>query len=322
MGACPFCQGEVDEEILTYGGRCPHCLIEIPGEEAPTNPGAEAQAAEAAAEAAAAKKPSAATIGGLLLVGLLAVAGAFTGLQPDEVPMEPIPTGSEAYKKVSGQFLSIDLDDEEEVVEPPPEPRKNPVKSTKKATKKAAKQAPSIGSLVPDTQNLGADDADIQTNQLSAAGGSASPEVPVVPDASQAVADGPTQSAGVLGGTAPRRTSSLNDMGVGGGPNDRLRGVELCGPAIREGAKAVMRNVGKKLSRCADRVLKRDDKFSATVRVSLKVETTGKVAAIDLQPSSPVDAELLECMEKVVGGTTFQPMCEAIDLNKTYKLGR
>lgn len=322
MGACPFCQGEVDEEILTYGGRCPHCLIEIPGEEAPTNPGAEAQAAEAAAEAAAAKRPSGATIGGLLLVGLLAVAGAYTGLQPDEVPMAPIPTGSEAYKKVSGQFLSIDLDDEEEVVELPPEPPKEPAKGTKTSTNKPAKQAPSIGSLVPDTQNLGADDAEIETKQLSAAGGSASPEAPVVPDASNAAPEEPTQTAGVLGGAAPRRKSSLNDIGIGGGPRDAIQGVELCGTDIREGAKAVMRTVGKQLTQCADRVLKRDDKFSASVRVSIKVETTGKVAAIDLQPSNPVDAELLECMEKVVGGTRFPRMCEAIDLNKTYKLGR
>ena len=112
MGACPFCKGDVDEDILTFGGRCPRCLIEIPGEEAPTDPGGEARAAQEAAEAEAEKRSPA----GKLVAAVLAVA-AVCGLflvGPGEDPegLEHIPTGSEAYKKVSGQFLSIDLDEE------------------------------------------------------------------------------------------------------------------------------------------------------------------------------------------------------------------
>ena len=39
MGECPFCKAQIDEEILLYGGTCPTCLIEIPGEESATDPG-------------------------------------------------------------------------------------------------------------------------------------------------------------------------------------------------------------------------------------------------------------------------------------------
>ena len=39
MGACPFCGTDVSEEILQYGGNCPSCFIEIPGDEAPTDVG-------------------------------------------------------------------------------------------------------------------------------------------------------------------------------------------------------------------------------------------------------------------------------------------
>ena len=39
MGECPFCKVQIDEEILIYGGTCPTCLIEIPGEESATDPG-------------------------------------------------------------------------------------------------------------------------------------------------------------------------------------------------------------------------------------------------------------------------------------------
>lgn len=39
MGECPFCAGEVSEDILLFGGTCPHCFATIPGEEAATDPG-------------------------------------------------------------------------------------------------------------------------------------------------------------------------------------------------------------------------------------------------------------------------------------------
>ncbi len=39
MADCPFCNAEVTEELLRFGGSCPHCFNVIPGEEAPTDPG-------------------------------------------------------------------------------------------------------------------------------------------------------------------------------------------------------------------------------------------------------------------------------------------
>ena len=39
MSTCPFCNKEISEELTLYGGYCPHCLIEVPGEEAATDPG-------------------------------------------------------------------------------------------------------------------------------------------------------------------------------------------------------------------------------------------------------------------------------------------
>ena len=39
MDRCPFCAGSVTRDLLAFGGRCPKCLGEIPGEEAATDPG-------------------------------------------------------------------------------------------------------------------------------------------------------------------------------------------------------------------------------------------------------------------------------------------
>ena len=46
LAACPFCGRDVDADLVTYGGKCPHCFGEIPGEEAPTDPGEEKKAAD------------------------------------------------------------------------------------------------------------------------------------------------------------------------------------------------------------------------------------------------------------------------------------
>ena len=46
MAECPFCGAEIREEVSLYGGTCASCLIEIPGEEAPTDPGEDAPTEE------------------------------------------------------------------------------------------------------------------------------------------------------------------------------------------------------------------------------------------------------------------------------------
>lgn len=90
MESCPFCRADVDEELILYGGNCPSCLNEIPGEEAPTDPGAQAKA-NAEIEAEAVKKRSRAPmiIGGLLAVLVAVGGGIYATQQPEpEAPME------------------------------------------------------------------------------------------------------------------------------------------------------------------------------------------------------------------------------------------
>ena len=74
MGQCPFCKNQVSAELLRDGGACPHCLNDIPGEDAATDPGVALRAKEAAANAAAQRKRKITSIAVAAAV-LLSIAG-------------------------------------------------------------------------------------------------------------------------------------------------------------------------------------------------------------------------------------------------------
>ena len=77
---CPYCNGSIPEQLAVYGGPCPHCILEIPGEEAPTDPGlAKRQAAQAAAKAAAERSGRMRGVA-LASLGALLLTGAVVGL--------------------------------------------------------------------------------------------------------------------------------------------------------------------------------------------------------------------------------------------------
>ena len=89
MPRCPFCKGEVGEDLLLYGGHCPHCLNEIPGEESATDPGAAARArAEQEARVTAARGKRRNQVLAVLSV-LLAVGGigAYFALHEEPVAL-------------------------------------------------------------------------------------------------------------------------------------------------------------------------------------------------------------------------------------------
>jgi hypothetical protein len=85
---CPFCRAEVEASLLRFGGHCPKCLIEIPGEETATDPGEHAKAvahAEAVATRTAKSRTNVAL--GLVAFLVLSMGGGWFVLRPEpEVP--------------------------------------------------------------------------------------------------------------------------------------------------------------------------------------------------------------------------------------------
>jgi len=73
--SCPYCKGAISADLVRFGGTCPHCMLEVHGEEAATDPGAELrrkQEAEQRQQSQAAQKKSRNTT---LAVFLLLVSG-------------------------------------------------------------------------------------------------------------------------------------------------------------------------------------------------------------------------------------------------------
>ena len=108
---CPFCKGNIAADLIQFGGNCPHCLLEIPGEEAPTDPGLVARnklAAEAAIKAKSARSKNLVVASvALLFLGAIGGAGFWQVQQekasrtyemPDELYM---PTLEEAVAPVA-----------------------------------------------------------------------------------------------------------------------------------------------------------------------------------------------------------------------------
>ncbi len=318
MGACPFCKEAVEEDILEYGGRCPSCLIEIPGEDAPTDPGEATKAAQAAEEAAASSSSRAPLLAGALALVALIGGGAFLMSTPDTgAELAHVETGAAAYKRVSTSFLTIDLDDDD-AAEAPSKAAPTAKKSSRKATRKAK---PSKKSAQPTTiPELPDDDLDAVANVELQDAGSAVEEPGL-----QAPAGGVNDpaKAGIGVGAITRQAGGGSmDPSVGSSPRNRgAKAMEYCGDQIRDVAKAQMKQLDGQFSSCVDRVLKRDESFSSAVKVLIAVEKDGRIAAIDLRPSNTDDAEFLGCLEKTIKKTPFPRFCEGVDLAKTYYFG-
>lgn len=73
---CPFCRGVVPPDVALHGGNCPHCMLEIPGEEAPTDPGAQLRAKhDAERKVAEARLRKLRAVRNVLAVFVFALAG-------------------------------------------------------------------------------------------------------------------------------------------------------------------------------------------------------------------------------------------------------
>ena len=97
MPTCPFCQTPISENLSLYGGACPSCLIEIPGEEAVTDPGVTVELTEESRRATG----GSGAIMGVAIAGLVILAGAAGWFYSQDTQTVPA-TQAQANLPISG----------------------------------------------------------------------------------------------------------------------------------------------------------------------------------------------------------------------------
>ncbi len=291
MDVCPFCHTEVSEDLVRFGGSCPSCLADIPGEEAATDPGEAAREAQHAADRRVVRKagwviPS---IVGASLASLLCLA-VWTVLRP--TPVAPMIDFDDVTFAVDpSQFVAY--------VEPEPEP--------------APKAAPrrTIRSLEVNVPTGSAPEP------LAASGAEVPPSEPggvrTGSESGDALADaGPDLSA-----SAPQAGGLQFGLDVGVSRR-ATKGVRLTDDsAIIEMIKGVLTAELPRLKSCYEQRLKVEEGLAGRWVLGFVVGREGNPREVTVTASDRADAELESCVAAKVARWEFQPIRADQPVQKT-----
>lgn len=279
--ACPFCKGAISADLAQYGGNCPHCMLEIPGDEAPTDPGAvlrEKQEEERRQQEEAARRQRQRRNLGLTVVALaLVAAGAWGWLQWQE---------QHTYQAAS--YFELPLEDIAAAPAPvePSEPAAGPPATPggkKPRAGTASSGGTAAGVMAGAPASGGAEDA--APVAIAAAGGSVS-----------------LGAGGNLG---------LVD-------NDQVLTDEA---QIIEMIKRVLTGSSPQLEACYQQRLKQAPDLAGVWDVSFTVTTTGATAAVAVKGRTRKDPELEACLTRAVQGWRFLKIASNKPIAKPYRFG-
>lgn len=152
LAECPFCGSEVTDDLVSFGGTCPKCFAEIPGEEAATDPGVDVRNAQERRDRRRASFRTMASLAVLLvIVSCTGIAAFVTVLWPEPDVAEILDFDTLDFP-MPVELLGV----EEAPVEPGPRParptRPTPVEPATDAvtsTDGVRRPRTEIGPLVP-----------------------------------------------------------------------------------------------------------------------------------------------------------------------------
>jgi hypothetical protein len=302
MAECPFCQREVDAELVAYGGKCPHCFGEIPGEEAPTDPGEAKKKAEQ--KAIAAKVQRGRTLP-LLIIGLMPVVMVCAAVGFVLKPVPPMPL----LNLDEGDFSIGDVG---ELVAAPPEVPK-PVEDVKNPTKgeKIAKLTPPKGI-----------DKGVDPSKIDFGGSGTSPD-----GSPRGTHNGGTGTGSDLV-VDPTKPLSVQNNGGGllGGPGigierRAVKGVTLTDDnQIIEMVKLTVKEQLPKLRyQCYEPILKVEPDVAGSwiVNFTVKADGTVKDASAVAKEGTAGHSKLESCIAQKVSAWPFQPIRSELPVAKS-----
>ncbi len=299
MAHCPFCKAPIEDELSRFGGHCPKCVIEIPGDETPTDPGVGKRAEQQVEEE---RKG-----GGRSWLGVVALAALVLVLCGGVLTWQVL--RSQEAARLAALEAEADngfyIQPETEHHLPTVEGAESPVSSQPSATRSNGSRAVTTiggggnGSSGPKRFDfIGNSDVD-------------APELAELHERKIDVAPGGAD-LGSVGFSAPQVSISRGSV----------EALALSDPEeIRESVGTALKRYSKQMNTCYERRLKMAAELSGTWEARFTIMQTGRTAGILVVPYGGSDNELEACMARAVASWTFQPMVEAQRIEKPYNFG-
>lgn len=291
---CPFCKGVVPADLVLHGGNCPHCMLEIPGEEAPTDPGLQARLRQQAEDAVRAKKKRQVNrLAGL--VGLfLAVAAVGGGMRYQAARDAELVYELDDYYVIPDSALQSAPVPVAAVVAADPTPG-----TTSHRPKNPSATAQGSGSLPADGA---ADDVVASAPQTFVPAARPKTDIKLAPTAN--AADGV-------------RTTSM-DFAIG-----RVSSAAVLqnDDEIKAMARKVIDAYSPQLTTCYQTRLAQNDTLKGAWKVAFTISQDGAATKVKVTAVNAPDAELEACMTRNIQSWKFQKIYDDFPLSKTYRFG-
>lgn len=278
---CPFCKQAISAELAQYGGNCPKCMLEIPGEDAPTDPGAHLRAKQEAEKQVVAEQQRKRRWVGWVIGGVAAVVLLGVGV---------------ARLKQEQDALTYNLDDYyvmplEDITVASPAPEAGQAATPTAAATPAAKATPVAVSS--GTRAV-----------MAAPEGAAASAVHSASGASDAL---PPELAAAMAATG-------GGGGLGGANISVTRpDVVLSDPAeIKAMIGRVLAGSRPQLNACYQQRLKQVEDLRGTWDLQFTVATSGGATNVDASGRDRADGELEACMERAVAGWKFSKVAKPV----------
>lgn len=322
MEACPFCGGEVNEQLVIYGGTCPHCFGSIPGEEAATDPGEDVKAA---LEAQDRKRASRRTLipvlgaGGLAL--LVAAGAAFLFFQPEkELPVLDLDAGEYYTPDLDALVLAQAETQNKKVADEADSGTAVGSEGVKTEDRRVAaagtsterKAAPTIK-----TPKIGSGNDEKDLELLAGLGGADAEDV------TRKVRSGGDIKATGLGGDLELSAGLSSGGSVSGGGmaldmgEIKQSGAPLSGGQIVTHVRDVLRRQLPKLRTCYESSLRANPSLRGSWVLTFKVETDGSVTGAAANGADMADPVFEECLTRRVASWRFKRLVKPQPVKKT-----
>jgi hypothetical protein len=281
LASCPFCQGEVEEEKVLYGGPCPHCFGEIPGEETPTDPGEDEKERIRQQDIKRASNRALLPVFVLAPVVTMAVIGVAFMLQPNEAVTElDFDDSFEALLEFEPLAYDASMD----------EPGQDAGKALEGSVVPSRAVAKSRTAPVTRNAGSGAKTAGVQAGEYRPTGRT-----------------GSRSATTRAGGTLP---GDLAD-GLKTGSSSSTGGLDLAIQVQRGGSRLLVEESDivyavkemfaqrkPQIRQCYERALKANPSFAGTWKLSLVLNEAGKVGEYNAKPTGASDVEFESCIEE------------------------